>query len=171
MKKMMKKIAESLLGLVALIAMMLGCAENADGSCNLPWTLSCFAVAAVCGRLWSKCFGGEPVHVTEQAYRDLNALILGHASGMGEDGSKEIWAEAELPEGRAVTLHARLHASSSESRFTDGAWGAVQTFTERNRTCRVEILGASVTGDDGEELESDFDGGRIETEYSGTEWI
>lgn len=50
----MKKILSTILALVCLLAIVLGCAENPDGSCNLVWTLSCLAVAAASGWAWSK---------------------------------------------------------------------------------------------------------------------
>ena len=50
----MKKIFETILGLVCVTALFLGCAENPDGSCNLAWTLGCLAVSAVSGWLLGK---------------------------------------------------------------------------------------------------------------------
>ena len=50
----MKKILSTILALVCLLAIVLGCAENPDGSCNLAWSLTCLAVAAACGWGWSK---------------------------------------------------------------------------------------------------------------------
>lgn len=45
----MKKLASTLCCLVILLAVVLGGAENPDGSCNLLWTLSWLAVAAAAG--------------------------------------------------------------------------------------------------------------------------
>lgn len=50
----MKKILSNLLALVCIIAVVLGGAENLDGSCNFLWTISCLAVAAASGWAWSK---------------------------------------------------------------------------------------------------------------------
>lgn len=50
----MKKVLETLLAFVGLVALVLGGAENPDGSCNLAWTLSCIAVVALCGWLYGK---------------------------------------------------------------------------------------------------------------------
>lgn len=50
----MKKTIETILALVCFIALILGCAENPDGSCNLLWTLSCLAVAGLSGWAFGK---------------------------------------------------------------------------------------------------------------------
>lgn len=50
----MKKILETILSLVMVTALFLGCAENPDGSCNLAWTLGCLAVSAGSGWLLGK---------------------------------------------------------------------------------------------------------------------
>lgn len=50
----MKKALTMILGLVCVIALMLGCAENPDGSCNIAWTLSCLAIAAASGLACTK---------------------------------------------------------------------------------------------------------------------
>lgn len=50
----MKKILETILGLVCVTALFLGCAENPDGSCNLLWTCSCLGVSAGSGWLMGK---------------------------------------------------------------------------------------------------------------------
>lgn len=50
----MKKIFETILGLVCVTALFLECAENPDGSCNLAWTLGCLAVSAGSGWLLGK---------------------------------------------------------------------------------------------------------------------
>lgn len=50
----MKKIIETLLAFVGIIALLLGGAENPDGSCNLLWTLSCLAIVAGCAWGYNK---------------------------------------------------------------------------------------------------------------------
>ena len=45
----MKKLASTLCCLVILLALVLGGAENPDGSCNLLWTGSWLAVAGLAG--------------------------------------------------------------------------------------------------------------------------
>ena len=50
----MKKALSTIVGLIGLTALLLGAAENPDGSCNVLWTLSCIGIFAVCGWAWSK---------------------------------------------------------------------------------------------------------------------
>ena len=50
----MKKILSTILGLMCVFALFLGCAENPDGSVNLLWTLSCLAVSVCSGWAWAK---------------------------------------------------------------------------------------------------------------------
>jgi hypothetical protein len=50
----MKKVLSFILGVVAIVALILGSAENPDGSCNLLWTLSCLGVSAASGWLLGK---------------------------------------------------------------------------------------------------------------------
>lgn len=50
----MKKILETILALICLVAVVLGGAENPDGSCNIIWTLSCLGIAALSGWAWNK---------------------------------------------------------------------------------------------------------------------
>ena len=50
----MKKTLSFILGVVAIVALILGSAENPDGSCNLAWTLSWLAVSAAAGWAWWK---------------------------------------------------------------------------------------------------------------------
>jgi hypothetical protein len=45
----MKKVLKPILSVVCFSAIILAGAENADGSCNLGWTLCCLAVAALSG--------------------------------------------------------------------------------------------------------------------------
>ncbi len=44
----MKKILETTLGLICIFALVLGGAENPDGSCNFIWTISCLSVSGLC---------------------------------------------------------------------------------------------------------------------------
>lgn len=51
----MKKSLKTALALVGIVALLLGGSENpVDGSCDLPWTLSCLAITAACGWILSK---------------------------------------------------------------------------------------------------------------------
>ena len=45
----MKKIVSTLCALGSLTSLMLGAAQNPDGSCNLLWTLGCMAVCLILG--------------------------------------------------------------------------------------------------------------------------
>lgn len=49
-----KKTLNTILGLVCVTALLLGCAENADGSVCLPWSLSCLAVSTACALVLRK---------------------------------------------------------------------------------------------------------------------
>lgn len=55
----MKKILSTILGLVCIFALFLGCAENPDGSVNLLWTLGCLAVAFLSGWALNKMLPAE----------------------------------------------------------------------------------------------------------------
>lgn len=50
----MKKFLSTIAGLVGITALLLGAAENPDGSCNVLWTLSCLAIFAGCALIYSK---------------------------------------------------------------------------------------------------------------------
>lgn len=45
----MKKALKTILGLICIIGIILAGGEEADGSCNIIWTLSWLAVALVAG--------------------------------------------------------------------------------------------------------------------------
>lgn len=47
----MKKIFTIILGTGCFVAMLLSGASKADGSCSLPWSLGCIAVAIGCALL------------------------------------------------------------------------------------------------------------------------
>ena len=47
MKKALHFILDFLLSVVCFGALILGGAENTDGSCDIKWTLGCIAVATV----------------------------------------------------------------------------------------------------------------------------
>lgn len=48
----MKKIAMALLGILCVVAFVLACSERADGSIDVLWTLSWFAVSFISGWLF-----------------------------------------------------------------------------------------------------------------------
>lgn len=43
----MKKIFANFIGFLAIVALILGCGENPDGSVNFLWTASCFTTSIV----------------------------------------------------------------------------------------------------------------------------
>jgi hypothetical protein len=108
-------------------------------------------------------------HIPDQAYSDLNMQIEGAISLMFDERTKD--AVFRTDEGDVdVALRVRIKAEENKTRFTDGAWGHVRTFTEFNYYCYVEILEVIVTDENGRVVDSDFDEDRIETEYETTEW-
>ena len=54
MKKTMKKALEIILSVVCVTALILAGAENADGSCNVQWTLGFLALAVASGYILSR---------------------------------------------------------------------------------------------------------------------
>lgn len=54
MKKAMKKALEIILSMVCLAAIILAGAENADGSCNIKWTMGFLALAVASGYLLNR---------------------------------------------------------------------------------------------------------------------
>lgn len=55
----MKKFLAGVCAAIAVFAIVLMCAENPDGSCNLPWFLSCLAVAMFFYKIWDILDGKE----------------------------------------------------------------------------------------------------------------
>lgn len=51
---MMKKVLSTILGTACILAMALSGAEKPNGDIDLPWSLSCFAVAILCGLAFAK---------------------------------------------------------------------------------------------------------------------
>lgn len=54
MKKVIKKLVEVILTIIACVSFILMCAENPDGSINLPWTLGWLSALVVSGWLLDK---------------------------------------------------------------------------------------------------------------------
>lgn len=50
----MKKILSLIIEFACVASLFLACGQNADGSCNLAWSLSCLAVSVVCGVAYGK---------------------------------------------------------------------------------------------------------------------
>lgn len=48
----MKKILMAFLGILCVVAFILACGENEDGTLNILWTLSWFAISFVSGWLF-----------------------------------------------------------------------------------------------------------------------
>lgn len=170
-KSMIKNIIEAIISLVALTAIALGGAENADGSCQLAWTLSCIAVAALCGWLFGKLHP-RPMHITDEAYIELQKQIQDAVDGMEgmDERRKTIEIEADLPDDAAIYLTIEMNASVSKVKFRDDAWGYDRTFTEERWTCSCEITKAIVLDGKGNKRESDFDELNLELEFEETEW-
>lgn len=64
-----------------------------------------------------------------------------------------------------LTVDGKYTVSCSETKFSDGAWGNVQTFTER--TCRYAAydIVCKVSDEDGEYVDTDFDKNKLTLEY------
>lgn len=165
----MKKILEAILGLICILAIFLAGAENPDGSCNIVWTLSCIAVAALCGWSWGK-MNPKPVHVTDEAYIELQRQIQYEIDAMEDEPCKTIEIEAELPDDAAIYLTIEMTAKVTKSKFTDDAWGAPKIFTETNWECTCEITNIQVLDGNGKERESDFDESNLDLEFEVTDW-
>lgn len=164
----MKKALEFTLGMITVVAIFLAGAENPDGSCNIVWTLSCLAVVVLGAVLWNKTHPA-PVHITSEAYSELQRQIQGAVETM-QDDHEIIEIVAELPDDASIYLTVALSASTSHTKFTDDAWGATQTFTETNRCCTCEIDTVLVIDGKGNERESDFDESNLELEFETTDW-
>lgn len=167
-KSMIKNIIVAILSLVALTAIVLGGAENADGSCQLAWTLSCIAVAALCGWLFGKLHP-KPVHITDEAYIELQRQIQDLVDTM-EKENEVVCISADLAEELTVFVSMEMNASSSQRRFLDDAWGQSRMFTEVNWRCECTILDAFVIDEKGEKHECDFDKSNLDLEFETTEW-
>jgi hypothetical protein len=57
----MKKTLKALLVIVGIAALIMGGAENPDGSCNLVLTLSCIGIVALCAVGYHKLEGRSDV--------------------------------------------------------------------------------------------------------------
>ena len=166
----MKKILETILGLACVFCIVLAGGEKSDGSCDVWWTISWLFLAGVLGIAWGRLFNTKPVHVTTEAYEDLQAQIQIAAETMDEDEHKTVEIDAELPNDAAIYLTLEITTSSSRLKFTDDAWGATQTFTELCWRCECEITDVKVLDKRGKIVESDFDETELELEYETTEW-
>lgn len=165
----MKKIFETILGFACLLAILLAVAENPDGSLNIAWSLSCIAIAAFCGWLWGKMNPG-PIHITDEAYIELQRQIQYEIDAMEDEPCKTIEIEAELPDDAAIYLTIEMTANVTKSKFTDDAWGAPKIFTETNWECTCEITNIQVLDGNGKERESDFDESNLDLEFEVTDW-
>lgn len=163
----MKKIAETILLLTTIAALVFGGVQYADGSCNLTWTLSCIAVVAVCGWLWGRYF--NPVHIPDDVYKELQEQIQHEADTM-EGDYEESEIAAVLPDDGAIYITLALSSIVSKVRFTDDAWGATQTFTEVSWRCDCEITKVQVLDKHGKEQESDFDERNLQLGFENMVW-
>ncbi len=167
--KVMKKTFEIILGLIVLAAVFLAGAQNPDGSCNLAWTFSCLAVAVVSGALWWKLHP-KPIHITDEAYIELQRQIQDAVDEMDNNEHRKIEIEAELPDDAAIYLTIEMSSHISKSKFVDDAWGADRIFTETNWECNCEITKIQVFDGNGKLRESDFDSSNLELEFDTTDW-
>ena len=50
----MKKIISTILGIVAMLSLVLMCAESQDGNVDLIWSGSFMALFLICAKAWEK---------------------------------------------------------------------------------------------------------------------
>ena len=165
----MKKILETILGLACVFCIVLAGGEKPDGSCDAWWTISWLFLAGVLGIAWGRLFNTKPVRVTQEAYIELQRQIQDAVDGMEEE-CKTIVAEAELPNESTIYITVEMVSSVSNSKFTDDAWGATQTFTELCWRCECEITDVKVLDKRGKIVESDFDETELELEFESIDW-
>lgn len=159
----MKKMTENTLSIVCMLAIILACGQTEDGSCDLIWTLSFLAIALICGLVLRVFFNCESVHIADATYYNLNSQIADIVGEM-EDGRKMVDITSDN-----VTIKVCLQAKTSRTKFTDDAWGNVQTFTEDNFYCSVIVCDVFVYDRHGKLAERhDFDESFIENEYEST---
>lgn len=123
------------------------------------------SIASLFVRLFAK-----PVHITDEAYIELQRQIQDAVDGMEEE-HKNIKIEAELPDDAVIHLTVYMCAQVSKIKFRDDAWGATRTFTETNWCCDCEITNVQVLDAKGIGRKSDFDELNLELEFEETEWI
>lgn len=167
---MIRKILETIFALACALSLVLAGGENPDGSCNLWWTFSWLSLAVVFGLIFGMLRKRKPVHVTDEAYIELQRQIQEAVDRMGDETRKTIEVDAGLPGDGAIYLTIVMLADTSRTKFTDGAWGASQTFTETKWTCACKIAYAYVFDGKGRERESDFDETQLELEYETCQW-
>lgn len=170
MEKMNNKIIEIVLGLSCAIAIVLACGERPDGSCDVWWTIAWFAVAVVIGVLWGEYFNQKPIHITDEAYLELQTQIQEEIDRLCDETHETVTIEADLPDNAVIRLTIDIKSDSSKIRFKDNAWGYTKTFTEYNWHCQCEITDVSVIDSNEREVESDFDEDKLELEFESSEW-
>lgn len=124
------------------------------------------SIASLFVRLFAK-----PVHITDEAYIELQKQIQDAVDGIGMDERrKTIEIEADLPDDAAIYLTIEMNASVSKVKFRDDAWGYDRTFTEERWTCSCEITKAIVLDGKGNKRKSDFDELNLELEFEDMAW-
>lgn len=166
----MKKILEAALGLSIALSIVLAGGEKPDGTCDPWWTISWISIAVILGLIWKRYFTAKPVHITDDAYIELQKQIQDEVDRMTYETHRTIEIEADLPNDSAIYLTIEMLASSSQYRFADDAWGFPKSFTETNWRCLCEITKVSVLNDKGREVDSDFDSSNLELEFETTDW-
>ena len=103
------------------------------------------------------------IHITKDDYRRIQEEIDRQCDSDG--GPIEI----EVPVGDEgqylLTVEGWYTADYTETRFSDGAWGNWQTFTECDVHDEVTDLTAECSDEDGEDVETDFDVEQLQLEW------
>jgi len=167
---MKNKIIEVILGLFCAIAIILACGERPDGSCDIWWTIGWLAIAVVVGLIWGKYFNPKPIHITNEAYIELQKQIQDEIDRMDDETHETIVVNAELPNNAVISLTIDIKSEYSKIKFRDDAWGYTRTFTEHNWYCLCEITDVFILDANGNEVTNDFDESQLELEFESTEW-
>ena len=118
----MKKILETILGLSCAICIVFAGAQNPNGTCNFWWTVCWLTLAVPLGLAWGRYFNRKPVHITDEAYIELQRQIQDAVDGMEDRQRMDLYAEASLPDELTIRITAEMRAQSSSVKFKDDAW-------------------------------------------------
>lgn len=103
------------------------------------------------------------IHITKDDYRRIQEEIDRQADSDG--GPIEIEVTVGDEGQYLLTVEGWYTADYTETRFSDGAWGNWQTFTEYNAHYEVTDLTAECSDEDGESVETDFDVEQLQLEW------
>lgn len=165
----MKKILETIIGLACLFSLVIAGGERPDGSCDVLWTTGWLFVALALVLIMVKFFGQDPVHITQEAYIEIQRQLQDAVDGMNE-GRGFFSFDAELPDEMTLFVTVELYASSTKRKFTDEAWGRPETFTEINWVCECRSLSVLVLDKNGKTRKDDFDVSQLELRYESMDW-